>query len=107
MVKVYYDSDVALNSVKEETIAVIGYGSQGYAQAQNMRDSGLHVIIGARQGGKSWEKAANDSFEVSTVSAAAKKGTIIHMLIPDLEQPTVYRDEIAPHLSEQTFFINF
>ena len=99
MVKVYYDADVGLDPLKNKTIAVIGYGSQGYAQAQNMRASGLNVILGLRPEGKSWSRAKKDGFEVYEVSEAAEKGDVIHMLIPDLEQPAVYRDHVEPHMT--------
>ena len=99
MVKVYYDADVSLNPLKNKTIAVIGYGSQGHAQAQTMRDSGLIVILGLRPEGKSWKRARKDDFEVYPVSEAAEKGDIVHMLIPDLEQSTVYRDHVKPHMT--------
>ncbi len=99
LVKVYYDKDVSLDLLKNKTIAVIGYGSQGYAQAQNMRDSGLNVVVGLRPEGKSWNGAKKDGFEVYSVSEAAEKGDIIHMLIPDLEQPAVYRDHVDPQLT--------
>ncbi|MDH5419466.1 MAG: ketol-acid reductoisomerase, partial [Candidatus Bathyarchaeota archaeon] len=99
MVKVYYDADVSLNPLKNKTIAVIGYGSQGHAQAQTMRDSGLNVILGLRPEGKSWKRARKDGFEVYPVSEAAEKGDIVHMLIPDLEQSTVYRDHVEPHMT--------
>ena len=99
MVKVYYDADVSLNPLKNKTIAVIGYGSQGHAQAQTMRDSGLNVILGLRPEGKSWKRARKDGFEVYPVSEAAEKGDIVHMLIPDLEQSTVYRDNVKPHMT--------
>jgi ketol-acid reductoisomerase len=96
MVKVYYDADAKLDWLENKTIAVIGYGSQGKAQAQNMRDSGLNVILGLRPEGKSWNKAKKDGFEVYPVSEAAEKGDIVHMLIPDLEQSTVYKDHLVP-----------
>jgi ketol-acid reductoisomerase len=99
MVKVYYDADVSLDPLKNKTIAVIGYGSQGHAQAQNMRDSGLNVTLGLRPEGKSWNRAKKDGFEVYPVSEAAEKGDIIHMLIPDLEQSAVYRDHVEPHMT--------
>jgi len=99
MVKVYYDTDVSLDPLKDKTIAVIGYGSQGHAQAQTMRDSGLNVVLGLRPEGKSWNRAKKDGFEVCSVSDAAEKSDIIHMLIPDLEQPSVYRDHIESHLT--------
>ncbi len=98
MVKVYYDADVSLEPLKEKTIAVIGYGSQGHAQAQNMRDSGLNVILGLRPGGSSWNRAKNDGFEVYSISEATEKGDIIHILIPDPAQTTVYKNHIAPHM---------
>ncbi len=98
MVKVYYDADVSLDMLKDKTIAVIGYGSQGNAQAQTMRDSGLNVILGLRPSGASWNKAEKDGFEVYPISEATEKGDIVHMLIPDLEQPSVYRDQVAPHM---------
>ncbi|MCZ2856571.1 MAG: ketol-acid reductoisomerase [Candidatus Bathyarchaeota archaeon] len=97
--RVYYDKDVSLDLLKNKTIAVIGYGSQGHAQAQNMRDSGLKVILGLRPKGESWNRAKKDGFEVYPVSEAAEKGDIIHMLIPDLEQPAVYRDHVEPYLT--------
>ena len=99
MVKVYYDADVSLDPLKNKTIAVIGYGSQGHAQAQTMRDSGLNVILGLRPEGKSWNRAKKDGFEVYPVSEATEKGDIIHMLIPDLEQSAVYRDHVEPHMT--------
>ncbi|MBS7646447.1 ketol-acid reductoisomerase [Candidatus Bathyarchaeota archaeon] len=98
--KVYLDNDVNLESIKGKTIAVIGYGSQGEAQAKNLRDSGLKVIVGLRPDGKSWNKAKKDGFEVYTVPEASKKGDIILFLIPDMNQPEVYRESIAPHLAE-------
>lgn len=99
MVKVYYDIDVSLDPLKDKTIAVVGYGSQGNAQAQTMRDSGLNVILGLRPGGNSWNKAKKDGFEAYPISEAAEKGDIVHMLIPDLAQPAVYRDQVAPHMA--------
>jgi ketol-acid reductoisomerase len=99
MVKVYYDADVSLDPLKNKTIAVIGYGSQGCAQAQTMRDSSLNVILGLRPKGKSWNQAKKDGFKVYSVSEAAEKGDIIHMLIPDLEQPSVYKDHIESYMT--------
>jgi ketol-acid reductoisomerase len=100
MTKVYYDVDVSLEPLKRKTIAVIGYGSQGHAQAQNMRDSGLKVVVGLRPGGESWKKAKEDGFEVYAISEAAEKGDIVQILIPDLTQPAVYRDQIAGHMEK-------
>lgn len=100
MTKVYYDVDVSLDILKEKIIAVIGYGSQGHAQAQNMRDSGLNVIIGLRPNGESWSRAKADGFDVYPVSEAAKKADIIHILIPDPSQPAVYKEQIKPYLKK-------
>ena len=98
MVRVYLDKDIDLNDLRDQTVSVIGYGSQGRAQALNMRDSGVHVIVGLRPGGKSWKKAAADGFVPQTISQASDKADIVHLLIPDIEQPEVYRKEILPHL---------
>ena len=95
MVKVYYDADADLGVLKGKKIAVIGYGSQGRAQALNIRDSGLDVLLGLRPGGASWSKAKVDGFQPYTIAEAAEKGDIIHMLIPDLEQPDVYKLQIS------------
>lgn len=100
MVKVYFDKDATLEPLEGKTIAVIGYGSQGHAQAQNMKDSGLNVIVGLRPGGKSWNQAKKDGFKVYPVSEAAKKADIIFVLIPDMVQPEVYKESIEPHLKE-------
>lgn len=100
MGKVYFDSDVSLNPLKGKTITVIGYGSQGEAQAKNLKDSGLNVIVGLRHEGQSWSKAEKDGFKVYSISEATKKGDIIFVLIPDMAQPEVYRESIAPYLTE-------
>lgn len=100
MVKVYFDKDANIEILKNKTIAVIGYGSQGHAQAQNIRDSGLNVIVGLRPGGESWRRAKQDGFEVYPIQEAAKRGNVIFMLIPDMSQPAVYKEFIEPHLSE-------
>jgi ketol-acid reductoisomerase len=97
--KVWYDSDISLEPLKGKTVAIIGYGSQGRAQALNMRDSGLNVVVGLRREGSSWKKAVEDGFSPLTVEEAASKGDIIHILIPDPEQPMVYQKQIKPHLS--------
>ena len=100
MTKVYYDADVNLEPLKDKRVAIIGYGSQGQAQAQNMRDSGVNVILGLRPGGSSWKTATDDGFKVYSISEAAQKADIVQMLIPDLEQPTVFRNQVAPHMTE-------
>ncbi|MEM2911129.1 MAG: ketol-acid reductoisomerase [Candidatus Bathyarchaeia archaeon] len=100
MAKVYYDSDVSVEPLKGKTVAVIGYGSQGQAQAKNMKDSGVNVILGLRPGGSSWKAAEDYGFEVYSVPEAVQKADIVYILIPDLEQPTVYKNQVAPYLSE-------
>jgi len=100
MAKTWKDSDINLDPIKDQTIAIIGYGIQGDAQANNLKDSGLKVIIGLKEGGSSWSKANNDGHEVMSVSEACKKADIIHVLIPDMVQSKVYKDEIDPNISE-------
>ena len=100
MVKVYLDKDATLEPLRDKTIAVIGYGSQGRAQAENMRDSGLDVVIGLRPEGRSWKRAEKDGFKVYPVSEAAKKADVIFMLVPDMVQSEVYKESIEPYLAE-------
>jgi len=100
MAKTWKDDDINLDLIKDQTVAVIGYGIQGYAQANNMKDSGLNVIVGLKEGGTSWKKAKDDGHEVLSISEATKKSDIIHILIPDMVQAKVYKEEIAPNLSE-------
>ncbi|TGN06979.1 ketol-acid reductoisomerase [Leptospira ilyithenensis] len=100
MANIYYDDSCDLNILKGKTIAVIGYGSQGHAQAQNMKDSGLKVIIGLRDGSKSIAEAKEAGFEVYSVSEAAKKADIIQILAPDTIQAEMYKSEIEPNLTE-------
>lgn len=99
--RIYYDKDASLRIVKEKTIAIIGYGNQGNAQAKNMRDSGMNVILGLREGGKSWEKAKKDGFSVYPIDEAVKLGDIIHILIPDEVQAQVYEKKIKENLDEE------
>lgn len=99
MVKMYYDKDSSLAALQGKTIAIIGYGSQGHGQAQNLRDSGLKVIIGLRKG-KSWDTAVADGFDVYSVAEATEKADFIQILLPDERQGQVYADEIAPNLTK-------
>ncbi|MCL6478311.1 MAG: ketol-acid reductoisomerase [Peptococcaceae bacterium] len=98
MPKMYYDSDADLSILKGRKIAVMGYGSQGHAQAQNLKDSGLDVVVGLRSGSKSWPVAEADGLKVMTVSEAAAWADIIQILLPDEKQGAVYREEILPRL---------
>jgi len=100
MAQTWKDEDISFEPIKDQTIAVIGYGIQGDAQANNMKDSGLNVVIGLKEGGNSWQKAKDDGHEVLSVADACKKADIIHILIPDMIQAKVYKEEIAPNLSE-------
>jgi len=99
MAKTWKDSDVTIDSVKNEVIAVIGYGIQGNAQANNLKDSGFNVIVGLNESGSSWKKAKEDGHQTMSVKDACEKADIIHILIPDMVQAQVYKEEIAPHLT--------
>jgi len=99
MVQIFYDEDADLQYLNDKRIAIIGYGSQGHAQAQNLKDSGLDVIIGLRKG-RSWDQAMTDGFEVLSVAEAAQEGDIIQILLPDQGQADVYARDIAPSLQE-------
>ncbi len=93
----YYEQDASLQALQGKTVAVLGYGSQGHAQAQNLRDSGVKVII-AQRPGKSAAKAEEDGFKVVSVAEAAKTADVLQVLLPDETQARVYREEIEPHL---------
>jgi ketol-acid reductoisomerase len=96
---IYYEKDADLSYLQGKTIAIIGYGSQGHAQAQNLRDSGLKVVIGIRPG-KSAQTAKNDGFEVLNVADAARIADVIQILLPDETQAKVYAEEIEPNLKQ-------
>jgi ketol-acid reductoisomerase len=98
-VTILHEKDADMKYLNGLTVAVIGYGAQGRAQALCMRDSGVKVVIGIRKG-KSFDKAKEDGFEVLTVSEAAQKGDIIHILLPDEMQGTVYENEIKQHVKK-------
>ncbi|MFW5912317.1 MAG: ketol-acid reductoisomerase [Candidatus Hadarchaeota archaeon] len=100
MAKIYGDDDADLQVLDDKTITIIGYGNQGHAQAKNMRDSGCDVIIGNPQGDEYWNRAKEDGFEVYGIAEAARKGDIIHMLIPDEVQAKVYNEQIAPSMGD-------
>ncbi len=97
-VRVYYDADADRARLRDRVFAIIGYGSQGHAHAQNLRDSGARVIVGLRPGGESWARAAADGLEVRSVADAARAGDVIMMLVPDQEQRAVYETAVAPAL---------
>ena len=96
--QILHDNDADLSVLKGKTVAIIGYGSQGQAQALCLRDSGVNVIVGVRKG-PSFDRAAQDGFEVLSVAEAAGKADIIHMLLPDENHGPVYKAEIEANLA--------
>lgn len=97
MANVYYDKDIELGVLQGKRIAIIGYGSQGHAHAQNLRDSGMDVVVGLRKG-KSWDQAESDGFTVLPVGEATSGADLVMILLPDERQPEVYSQEIGPNL---------
>ena len=97
MAKVFYEQDANPALIKQRTVAVLGYGSQGHAQAQNLRDNGVNVVIGVRRG-PSADRAREDGFTVLDVADAVCRADIVHILVPDEQQARLYREEIAPNL---------
>lgn len=98
MGKIFYDKDANLDVVKDQVVAIIGYGNQGRAQALNMRDSGVKRIIVGSIRDKSYNQAVEDGFEVMPIEEAAKECDIIFMLVPDEVAPEIYTQQIEPHL---------
>jgi ketol-acid reductoisomerase len=96
--KIYYDNDADLSQLKDKTIAILGYGSQGHAQAQNLRDSGCKVIIGQRPGGANYDLAKSHKFEPLSVEDAVKQADVVNILLPDEVQGDIYRASIRPNL---------
>jgi ketol-acid reductoisomerase len=99
MARMYYDEDANLDLIKSKTVAIIGFGSQGHAHAQNLHDSGVKVIVGLYPGSKSAEKAKAAGLEVYSVAEASQKADFIMILLPDEVQKTIYDSEIKPNLS--------
>ncbi|MBC9868939.1 MAG: ketol-acid reductoisomerase [Opitutae bacterium] len=97
--KVYKDTDANIANLQNKTLAVIGFGSQGHAHALNLKDSGLNVIIGLYEQSKSIEVAEQHGFSVYRTSEAVKRADVIMLAVPDMKQPSVYREDIEPHLS--------
>ena len=100
MAKVYYDKDADLSQLDGKTVAVLGYGNQGHAQAQNLRDSGVKVLVGELEGSCNWEKAKKEGFEVMGAAKVAEEADVIQILIPDEYQSKLYREDIASNLRE-------
>lgn len=105
MAKMYYDADANLNLLKGKTIGVMGFGSQGHAQAQNLKESGLNVVVGLRKpfdeaSEKEWNAVIEAGIQPMTVAEAAQAADIIQILLPDEVQARVYNEEIKPYLKE-------
>jgi ketol-acid reductoisomerase len=101
--QVYYDRDADLSVLRDKKIAVLGYGSQGHAHANNLRDSGLEVVVGLRRGSSSWPKAENAGLKVLETAEAAEAGDIIMILLPDELQGEAYEKEIKPGLKQGNY----
>ena len=100
MAKMYYDQDANLELLSGRTVAVMGYGSQGHAQSQNLKESGVDVVVGLREGSARRAEAEAAGLKVMTVAEAAKAASVIQILLPDETQRMVYENEIAPNLNE-------
>ena len=96
--RIYFERDAELRPLRGKVCAVIGYGAQGRAQAQNLRDSGLHVLVGLRAKSKSRALARKEDLEVTSIPEAVRKGDVLFLALPDTEMPAVYKKAIAPHL---------
>ncbi|HWR68699.1 MAG TPA: ketol-acid reductoisomerase [Desulfomonilia bacterium] len=103
--KVYYDRDADLELIKSKKVAIMGYGSQGFAHSNNLKDSGVNVVVGLRQGSPSAAKAKKAGLKVMTPSEAAKWADVVMMLIPDELQATVYRSEVAQHMKKGKYLV--
>src|SRR5690606_33146508 len=99
MAEIFYDKDADLSIIQGKKVAIVGYGSQGHAHAQNLRDSGVEVVVALRDGSKSIAKATEEGFEVKSVADAAQWADLIMILAPDQHQRKIYAEDIAPHLT--------
>lgn len=100
MAEIHYDKDINMNILKGKKIAIIGYGSQGHAHAQNLRDSGMDVIVGELEGSKPWDMAKEKGFEIYTTDNASKMADVIMLLAPDTLQKSIYYKYIEPNLDK-------
>ncbi len=98
--KVYYDKDADLSLIKGKQVAIIGYGSQGHAHAQNLNDSGVKVTVGLRRGGASWAKVEKAGLKVADVATAVKSADVVMVLLPDEQIAAVYANDIAPNIKQ-------
>ncbi|QGJ71317.1 Ketol-acid reductoisomerase [Planctomycetales bacterium 10988] len=97
---IYYDADADLSALKGKTISILGYGSQGHAHAQNLRDSGLEVVVGQRPGSANYDLAKEHGFEPVDIAEATERGDLINMLLPDEVQGDLYKEKVKPNLSQ-------
>lgn len=100
MAKIYYDADADLAHLKGKTVAIIGYGSQGHAHAQNLRDSGVKVVVGQRPGGANYDLAKSHNFEPVSAAEATKQADVVNLLLPDEVQADIYKSDIQPNLKK-------
>jgi ketol-acid reductoisomerase len=98
--KVYYDKDCDLSLIKGKTVAIIGYGSQGHAHAQNLNDSGVKVVVGLRKGGASWPKVEKAGLKVAEVADAVKSADVVMILLPDEQIAAVYKSDVEPNIKQ-------
>ena len=98
--KVYYDQDADLSIIKGKKVVIVGYGSQGHAHAQNLKDSGVKVTVAVRKGGPSWDKAKKAGIKVEEVAKAVKDAEVVMILVPDEQQPGVYYNDVEPNLKK-------
>ncbi|NOQ35505.1 MAG: ketol-acid reductoisomerase, partial [Methylococcaceae bacterium] len=98
--QVYYDKDADLSIIKSKKVAIIGYGSQGHAHANNLKDSGVDVVVGLRAGSSSIAKAENSGLTVKEVPAAVSEADIVMILTPDEFQSQLYKEEIEPNIKQ-------
>lgn len=101
--KVYYDKDADIEIIRSKKVAVIGYGSQGHAHSQNLKDSGVDVVVGLRKGGASWKKAETAGLKVMEVANAVKQADVVMILVPDELQGDLYKHEIVPNLKKGAY----
>ncbi|HTN95119.1 MAG TPA: ketol-acid reductoisomerase [Gallionella sp.] len=98
--KVYYDKDADLSLIKKHNVTIVGYGSQGHAHAQNLKESGVNVTVGLRKAGASWNKASSAGHQVMEIAEAVKNADVVMILLPDEQQPDVYYKSVAPNLKK-------